>query len=366
MKIKINKQNFYEGIQTVKKAVSSKSNLPILSGILLETEDKKLKLVGTDLELGIECKVEANIINEGAVVLPANHLANIIRELPNEELVLNTNQKDNRTEITCDLSQFKINSSPADEFPLLPEVESNTECTLPQEEFKKIINRTKFATSNDESRPFLTGGLLLLDEQDLKMVATDSYRLAYSEYKLNQKFSTKKAIIPSKTLNELSKLLNSEEDIKFIITDNQILFEFSGITIISRLIEGQFPNYNQVIPDKENTIVKINKEELLNAAKRASLVAKNDSNIIKTEFVDNRLIIQSNAPEVGQAYEEVTTNQQGENTKISFNASYLIDVLKVLDEEEVLLKLSGELSPGIIKEANSNDYLHVIMPVRSN
>ncbi|MBM7624300.1 DNA polymerase III subunit beta [Sporohalobacter salinus] len=364
MQIKIDKNDFYDGIQTVRKAISSKSTLPILSGILIKTQEEELKLVGTDLELGIECKVNANIIKDGSIVLPANYLANIIRELPNKELNLEL-KEDNKVEISCGSSEFKIHGSPADEYPLLPEVNSDTEYNLSQETFQKMIDRIKFATSDDESRPFLTGGLLSIDNKNLKLVATDSYRLAYTQLELENDLEKQEIIIPSKTLDELSKLLTSEDDIRLLIADNQILFEFSGIVIISRLIEGQFPNYKQVIPNNHETEVKLERKKLLNSAKRAALVARNNSNIIKTKFHDNKLIIESNAPEVGQAYEELSTSQQGDNTEIAFNANYLIDVLKVIDEEEILIELSGELSPGVIKEVDNDNYIHVIMPVRS-
>ncbi|SDC43596.1 MULTISPECIES: DNA polymerase III subunit beta [unclassified Candidatus Frackibacter] len=366
MQIKVNKKELYEGIQIVSKAVSSKSTLPILSGILIKTVNDKLKLVGTDLEIGIECNVNAKIISNGSTVLPANYLTSIIRELPNQELELKVNEENN-AKIICDLSEFKINGFPADEFPLLPEIESGTEYLLKQKNLKTMIDRIKFATSNDESRPFLTGGLLLVEDQLLKMVATDSYRLSYTELNLDKELSDNKVIIPSKTLDELSKLLSSEEEkeVQILTTDNQMLFDFSGITIISRLIEGNFPNYNQVIPNNFSTQVTVKRKDLLNATKRASLFVKDNSNIIRTKFEDSRLIIESTSSKVGESYEELEIEQQGDNTEIAFNANYLMDVLKVIDSEEVLLELSGKLSPGVIKEMKSDEYIYVIMPVRS-
>ncbi|SJZ79680.1 DNA polymerase III subunit beta [Selenihalanaerobacter shriftii] len=364
MQIKVDKKEIYNGIKTVSKAVSSKSTLPILSGILMEAKDDKIKLVGTDLEIGIECSINAKVINEGNIVLPATYLSNIIKELPNQDIELIVDE-DNNAKINCNLSEFKIHGFPADEFPLLPEVEAGTQYKLEQQTFKNMIDRIKFATSNDESRPFLTGGLLLIEDQEIKMVSTDSYRLAYTELELNKDLSFNKVIIPSKTLSELSKLINSDEEMKILVTDNQILFEFSNITIISRLIEGQFPNYNQVIPNDSTTEIKVNKKELLNATKRASLFVKDNSNIIKTSFKNNKLIIESTGSKVGESYEEINTSQQGENTEIAFNANYLIDVLKVIKNDQVLIKLSGGLSPGVIQESNNDDYIYVIMPVRS-
>nr|WP_282580128.1 DNA polymerase III subunit beta [Natroniella sulfidigena] len=360
-------KEFYQGIQTVRKAVSSKTTLPILSGILLKTEGDKLKLVGTDLEIGIECFVNTQVIQEGAIVLPAQHFTNIIRELPNEEIILSAETSNNTAQIKCGNSQFNIHGSPADEFPLLPEVESGTKLTIEQQRLKKIIEQIKFATSKDENKPFLSGGLLLLEDETVKLIATDTYRLAYKENTITDKQGElTKAIIPNTTLQELTKLLdNQEEKTKIVLTDNQILFKFSGISVVSRLIEGQFPNYKQVIPDTSETEIVVNTQQLLQATKRAALLAKEDSDIIKVNFNEDGLIITSNAPEIGQAYEEIPISLVGQETEIAFNAKYLLDALKVISDEEVTIKLSGPLAPGVIKTKSEQEYIYVIMPVRS-
>jgi DNA polymerase-3 subunit beta len=195
----------------------------------------------------------------------------------------------------------------------------------------------------------------------------DTYRLAYREDEIsNTDLDLDEIIIPSKTLSELSKLLNdTDEEVEISITENQALFKFSGISIVSRLIEGQFPNYKQVIPDQNKTTAVVTKDKLLSATKRASLLAKQDSNIIKINLKSNKLVITANTPEVGQAYEEVPIELQGEETEIAFNAKYLIDCLKVISDEKVNLELSGSLSPGVIKTKNEYEYIYVIMPVRS-
>ncbi|MCK8826835.1 DNA polymerase III subunit beta [Natroniella acetigena] len=367
MRIKLQQKEFYQGIQTVRKAVSSKTTLPILSGILLKTEKGKLKLVGTDLEIGIECYVDTGIIQDGSIVLPAQHFANIIRELPNQEIILSAETSNNTAQIKCGNSQFNIHGSPADEFPLLPEIDSGTIFTVEQQKLKKIIEQIKFATSKDENKPFLSGGLLLLENKDIKLIATDTYRLAYKEDVTdNKKSDLTKAIIPNTTLQELTKLLdNKEERVEVILTDNQILFKFSGISVVSRLIEGQFPNYKQVIPDASETEVSVDTKELLQATKRAALLAKEDSDIIKINFNEDKLIITSNAPEIGQAYEEVPISLLGQETEIAFNAKYVLDALKVISDEEVNIKLSGPLAPGVIETSSEQKYIYVIMPVRS-
>ncbi|MGM0501537.1 MAG: DNA polymerase III subunit beta [Bacillota bacterium] len=367
MKIKVRQKDLYQGIQTAAKAVSSKTTLPILSGVLLETVDDKIKLVGTDLEIGIECFVNAEIISEGSIVLPAKYLTSIVRELPAEEIILTTEDSNNTSQIKCGNSQFNIHGSPADEFPLLPEVDSGINFSLEQNKLKEIINQIEFAVSDDESKPFLNGGLFLVTEQMIKVVATDTYRLAYRENEIEDKdLNIDQFIVPRKTLNELNKLLtDSEEEVNINITENQALFNFSGISIVSRLIEGQFPNYKQVIPDKNKTTATIDKNELLHATKRAALLAKQDSNIIKINLKSDKLVITANTPEVGQAYEEVPIELTGEETEIAFNAQYLIDCLKVISEDKVNLELSGSLSPGVIKTDNEYEYIYVIMPVRS-
>ena len=367
MKIKVKQNDLYKGIQTASKAVSSKTTLPILSGILLKTENNKIKLVGTDLEIGIECFVEAEIISEGSIVLPAKYLTSIIRELPNEEIILSTEESNNTSQIKCSNSQFNIHGSPADEFPLLPEVDSGINISMTQKKLKEIINQIEFAVSDDESKPFLNGGLVLVSDEKIKVVATDTYRLAYREDVIDEEdLDIDELIIPSKTLSELSKLLtDSDKKVKISVTENQALFNFSGISIVSRLIEGQFPNYKQVIPDKNKTTAVVNKDHLLSATKRAALLAKQDSNIIKINLKSDKLVITANTPEVGQAYEEVPIDLTGEETEIAFNARYLIDCLKVISDEKVNLELSGSLSPGVIKTKNENKYIYVIMPVRS-
>jgi len=365
MKIEVNQKEFHQCINTVRKGVSTKTTLPILSGILLKTEGDQLKLIGTDLEIGIESFVDANIIEGGEIVLPANYFGNIIKELPNDMVRMEVNQSNNTAFIKCGHSKFNINGFAADEFPTLPEIESGYSFSIAQSKFKDIINQVEFAISQDESKPFLNGGLLLLEEGEIKLVATDTYRLSYCHSPLEDQEVKLESIIPAKTIKELSRLLDhSEEELEIIITDNQILFSFSGIIMISRLIEGQFPNYKYVIPNKSSIQAKADKENLLRAIKRAALLARQDANIIKLNFAQDELVITANAPEVGQAFERVGISLSGDETEIAFNANYLIDALKAVDNEEVTLELSGPLAPGVVK-SQSGDYICVIMPVRS-
>ncbi len=367
MKLEIEQKQFYEGINIVRKAVSTQTTLPILSGILLKTEGDKLKLAGTDLEMGIEYFVEANIIKEGAIVLPARYFSGIIKELPNEKIILEMNSATNSVFLKCGNSKFNINGSPADEFPLLPKIDANKSFKMEQNKLQLMIEQVDFAVSKDDGRPFLTGGLLLAEDGEIKLITTDTYRLAYRKSSLNQEdINVEDIIIPGQTLSELRRLLtDTDEEVEICVTDNQILFSFAGISFHSRLIEGNFPNYKYVIPNTNKSKVEIDKNELLHATRRASLLAREDANIVKFNFGEDKVTITANAPEVGQAYEEVPNKLTGQETEIAFNANYLLDVLKVIDEEEVVLELSGPLSPGVIKNKERDDYIYVIMPVRS-
>ncbi len=368
MKIKVMQKEFYDAIQKVYKAVSNKTSLPILNGILLKTLDGQLRIVGTDLEIGIEVFLDVEIIKKGEVVLPADYLNNILREMTNQKIELNVDKSYN-TVLKTDNSKFNIHGSPAEEYPSLPEVNSEEFFTIKQNKLKEMIEQIKFSISKDDNKPFLTGGLMVLANNEIELVATDTYRLAYRKDRVNgEGIEDIEMIIPNQTLNELNRLMSdSEKELKMQFTESQILFEFNDLSLVSRLIEGQFPKYQQVIPKNNNSKVEVDKQSLLRAAKRAALFAKENSNIIKINLTSDKLIITSNAPDVGQAYEEIPVSLTGKKTEIAFNASYLIECLKTLDVEKISLELSDSLSPGVIK-INDNDsveYIYVIMPVRS-
>ncbi len=369
MKVEVNRKEFYDGIQQVKQAVSSKTSMPILSGILLATEENRLKLVGTDLEIGIESFVDVTVQESGAIVLPAQTLTRIVRELPNEQITLTTDDSTNTAQINCGHSKFNIHGSEADEFPTLPDLEDGIEFEVEQELFTNLIKQTEFAVSQDESKPFLTGGLLELNGSSVNLVATDTYRLAYrGEIIEGVDLEPEEVIIPDQTLSNIKKLAepDDEETIEVLITDNQALFTFSGLTMVSRLIEGEFPDYQQVIPDNNQTEVVADTKELLSSLKRAALVAREDSDTVKFDLRADKLIITSNAPEVGQAYEELTVEAKGDEIEFAFNANYMIDCLKAISAEQVTLHFADALSPGIVKPKSETEYVYVVMPVRSS
>ena len=368
MKFTIDQKSFLDGLQTVGRAVSSKNTLPVLSGVLIKAEEGRLKLVATDLEIGIECYVDAEITTKGELVLPASHLSSIIRELPSMDVEVDCDLKTNSAEIRCGNSHFSINGFPADDFPLLPKVDEGTAFVMCQPYLKEVIEQVKIATSTDETQPFLNGALLRINDQELNMASTNSYRLAHRMMNLEKGINEQlEVIIPNKTLDQMARLLGDDEEdsVKIQITENQILFEMNNILIISRLIEGKFPNYEPVIPKSSETFVKIERKDLLKAAKRVSLIAMSNSNIIKCKIDNGIVLLESADAEIGHAEEKIMVNMEGPAVEISFNSNYLMDGLKVIDSDQVQLCFSGKLSPLVLKPKEDVKYTYVISPIRS-
>jgi len=369
MKFKIEQKDLYEGIQIVQKAVANKQTMPILTGIYLEAKkDKGLHLIGTDLELGIEHYINADIKEEGSIVIPANSFTQLVRELPKEKINFDVDLDNYQINLSCSNSKFNLKGYDPDEYPQLPEINVPENFTLATEDLKKLIREVEFSTSNDETQPALTGSLFNINENEIIMVSTNTYRLAYSRMETDFNFENKEEIeiiLPSKTLNELTRLLDGEE-VEIFVDSNYIKFNFQDITIISRLIEGKFPNYRQVMPDKYNTKVFVDKKPLQNAVKRASLIAKMDSNVLNLKIKDNKLIINSANSEQGYAHEEINIDVEGPDQKITIDAGYLLDVLKIIDDDKVTLELIGPLNPFTLKKVDNDNYIYLIMPVRSD
>lgn len=366
MRFSASKDNLSYGVQVVQRAVSAKNPLPVLSGILLKAGNGHLTFTATDLELGIECVIPVTIEREGGIVLPAKYLGEIVRRLP--DLKINVDVKENNsTMIKYGDSVFDLLGLPPEDFPILPSIESESTLIIKQGEFKEMIKQVGFATSSDDNRPVFTGILMKIDEGTMKLVATDTHRLAFRqgviENGASQEYKT--VIVPGKTLNELNRIMSGDdEDLKIAFGDNQAVFEMKGIKLISRLIEGQFPNYKQVIPQGCKTKIKVRTKHLLEATERASLLAKEGANVVKFTISKEQLVINSNSPEIGKIEEQLPVEMEGEETQIAFNSKYLIDVLRVIDAEDILLELTGSLSPGIIKPFDEDNYIYLILPIR--
>ncbi|MTI61880.1 MAG: DNA polymerase III subunit beta [Firmicutes bacterium] len=368
MLFNIFQKDFYNGIQIVEKAVSSKSTMTILTGIYIEAVlDKGIHLIANNLEIGIEYWVDAEIKEEGAIVLPAVQLTNIIRELPAADVLFKADMEHFNVNINCLNSEFNIKGFEADEFPQLPEIKGSYSLKVPSLNYKEMIDEVKFATSNDQTQPALTGGLMSINDNSMNLVTTNTYRLAFSKINntsvIDQNINV---ILPGNTLNELSHLIDNDnnEDLTMLISENYIRFNFNDIVFISRLIEGKFPNYQQVLPDSSNTKVKIDRTEFSKAVKRVSLIARHDTNVVTLIINQNWMDIKSNKSDIGNAHETIEIELEGDTQKIDVDANYLMDVLKVLKEDTIVIELIGSLNPLTIKKEINGDYIYLIMPVR--
>lgn len=361
MKIQTTKENFLAAIQTVQNIVSPRSALPILSNILIETHNNSLGLVATDLDVGMSCEIPVNTQEEGSITLPAKKLSDIIKELPEGNVVIVV-KKNNLVDIECEKCRFKLMGLPKDEFPKFPEFKDKETLQIEQATLKKMLNLTAFAVSHEETRYILNGILIEVKENNLKLVATDGRRLAMVEGKIST--SSKKefgVIIPIKAINELNRNLKDDGKVAITLGTNQILFDINGVLIVSRLIEGTFPNYKQVIPEPTEKKVKLNREVFLAAIRRANLLSTPDFQAIKLEVFKNKMVVSKSTPDVGESREELDIEYQGKELIIGFNPHYLIDVLKNLTDESLFFELSDADKPGVIR---TGGYLYLVLPMR--
>ena len=360
------KNNLIEGINITSKAISNRTTMPILECLLLECNVDGFVLMGNDLEIGIISKVNANIKRNGQIAIDAKVFSEIIRKLPDKEIYIEVDDR-NMVIIKCDMSEYKIMGQSGDEFSRPNVIDKNDGYIIFQSELKDMIRRTIFSVSVDESKPTLLGELIEIKDGFINIVALDGYRVSYKKSMIGQNDYIK-VIIPSKTMNEISKILSS--DLEAIITlyvdNNHILFDLGESIVVSRLLEGEFYSYNQIFSNNYNTKIKVNKTEILLGIERASLissVAKKEP--VKLSIEENKIIITSNTS-LGTAHEEVITEKEGEDLKIAFNPKYIIDALKAIDDEYVNLLFTSPLSPCMINPIESDEYKYLVLPLRLN
>ncbi len=388
MKVICSQKSLENGTQIVQKAISTKLGLPIYSGILFEvTNDDRIHLFATDLEIGIDCYISAQIIEHGSVVIPSKIFIDLIRKFPEGNIELEVD-KDNIIHIKEeDSSSYKILGFSAEEFSPFPEIQSKVKVKLTHKVLKDTIQEVIFASSKDESRSFLNGILWKKVEKELEVAATDSHRLALKKIKLTGKNKIEsdvqfEVIIPQRTLSELFKLLNFEDDsiVEIGIGEKQVVFilnpegEKNKIRLFSRIIDGQFPDYYQIIPTQFKTRIKIDTEEFRQKMERITLFVKEDLNTIKMEVHlynqqegENRgeLILKANTPDIGEAYEQIPCLVEGEYVEITFNSRYIIDVLRIIKTDHTEIGLNENLSPALIKPVEKEEqYIYVLMPIR--
>jgi len=361
MKFKVDKNILAKGLDTIQNVISAKATLPILANFLLETQKNNLRLTATDLNIGISCVIPVEIQEPGAITLPARRFNSIIKELSDTEIVINA-KKNNIVTIETDSCQFKIIGLAAEEFPKLPEFKDKEVIELEQALLKQMLHRTSFAVSLDETRYILNGIMFKINQSNLTLVATDGKRLAIDTKKLNKTAGKEiNMIVPIKTIQELQRNLQDEGTLSIIIGANQVLFDLGSAIVISRLIEGEFPDYQQVIPAAAESKIKINREQFLLAIRRAALLSTPDYQAVKFEVFKNKLVLSKSTPDVGESREEVAMEYSGKELLIGFNPNYLSDVLKNLEGEIVELEISGSEKPGVIRDEG---YVYIVLPMR--
>jgi DNA polymerase-3 subunit beta len=365
MKVSVLKENLAKALSLTGRVVSTRGSLEILSNIMISTESGRLKLSATNLEVGVNYWLGAKVDKQGAITVPAKLFSDVINSINSEKVELTLEELD--LHITSQNDKLTIKGISVDEFPLIPSMDV-TALNINSKILKDALNMVNFAAALDESRPVLSGVYMHAEGDVITFAATDSYRLAEKTLKLPKKIADKyEVIIPAKALIELTRVLGDlNEDIKICINDNQILFAASELEFTSRLIDGNFPNYKQIIPEGNDTKASLSKNEFNGALKVASLFARESANSINI-FVRSKGKVEINAvsSQVGDSNSVINADVEGKDGEISFNSKYIIDVLNNIKEDKIEFEISGKLNPGVIRPEGSKDYTYIIMPLRS-
>ncbi len=368
MKIVCEKEKLLKGINSVINGVASKTTMPVLEGILIQTNDKEVKLTTYDLEIGIEYIIECDVQQQGNTVVNAIMFSEIIRKLPNTEITITINDN-NLLVIECEGSLYKLATMNPDEFPELPKINIDNSIEIEQNLLKNMVRKTIFAVSNEENRPIFTGCLFEVKDNKLNVVAVDGYRLAIKSNILNSKSNDFSVVIPGKTLNEINKIImDSFETIKIGVSKNQALFEMENCKIVTRLLDGEFLNYRNAVPSNWETRIRVNKNNIQNCFERiilisASSIEKEKKYPVKISTEIGKVTI-SCTNQTGDAKEEIYVTTEGKNLEAGFNPRYFLDALKVIDDEEIYIDFGTNISPCIIRPIENDEYTYMILPIR--
>ncbi len=368
MKIICEKEKLLKGINSVINGVASKTTMPVLEGILIETNEKEVKLTTYDLEIGIEYIIECNVQEQGNTVVNAIMFSEIIRKLPDTEITISINSN-NLLEIECEGSLYKLATMNPDEFPELPKINIDNSIEIEQNLLKNMIRKTIFAVSNEENRPIFTGCLFEVKNNKLNVVAVDGYRLALKTNILNSNTTNFNAVIPGKTLNEINKIiLDSFDTVKIGISKNQALFEMENCKIVTRLLEGEFLKYDNAIPSNWETRIRVNKNIIQNCFERIILISSSSIERekkypVKISIEIGKVVI-SCTNQTGDAKEEIIVETEGKNLEAGFNPRYFLDALKVIEDEEIYIEFGTNISPCVITPIENDEYKYMILPIR--
>lgn len=368
MKLSCTQENLNKGLNIVSRIVSPRGTLPVLNNILLKTDEGRLKLSATDLEIGINTWIGAKVDKEGSITIPSRLITDYINT--NDDKKIDLELKDTTLSLESEKYKANIKGIESSEFPLIPEIKKENITIIKSKDLRKAINQVSFTCALDETRPVLTGVLLKIKEDQLKLVATDSYRLAEKTINLEKRVSSEiNVIVPQRAMNELARILGEkEEKVEFKIGENQILFSFGETQLVSRLIEGSFPDYEQIIPKKLETKIILSVNEFANVIKMASYFARETANNIKLKIPkggkNKKIEVLAVSPQIGDNLSSLEAQIEGKEIEIAFNAKFILDVLNVSDEDQIILETIDKLSPGIIKPLKNKNYFYIIMPLR--
>lgn len=366
MKIICTKSNLAKGVGIVSKAVPSKTTIPILECILIDATASMIKLTANDMELGIETIIEGDIVQPGMIALDAKIFSEIVRKLPDSEIVITTDDND-QTLITCEKAKFQIAGKSGSDFAYLPYIEKNESILVLQYTLKEVIRQTIFSIADTESNKLMTGELFEVEDHILKVVSLDGHRISIRKIELKASYDHKKVVVPGKTLMEISKILSgdAESEVQIYFAENHIVFEFDQTVVVSRLIEGEYFRIEQMLSSDYETKVHINKKELLNCIDRATLLVKEgDKRPIIIQIGDDTMELKIQS-QLGSMDEEIFITKEGKDLLIGFNPKFLIDALRVIDDEEVTLYFMNSKAPCFIKDEKET-YVYLILPVNFN
>jgi DNA polymerase III subunit beta len=366
VKLTLSTQDLLSQLQNVTRVASTRSAVQALSGVLLRAAGGSCELMATDVEVSLQVSVPAEVSSEGSVVLPARLLLDVVRSLTNETLTLELRAAENDVEIVCGGATFHFRTLRAEDFPSLPRPVADGRISLPTQAFVDTVTKVSRSASHDETRPVLTGILVSASGQELVMVATDSYRLSVKRTTLDSAVSGSfEANVPARALQELARIAagGGEERLSVGVQDGQVVFEVAGAVLSSRLIDGQFPNYRQLLPDAVEHELRLSAAELSGVVRRISLLAQKNSPL-RLQFSEGQLTVSAQTPDVGEATESIPVPFQGEPFEIGFNADFLRDGLESVETDELVLRLISPVRPGLIESPDTSDFIYLIMPIR--
>ncbi len=372
MRVSCLQENLAKGLSVVGRAVATRSTLPVLSNVMLATDNGRLKLSATDLEIGINCWIGAKVEEDGAITVPARSFIDLVNSLPPERIDMELIVRTQTLNLKCARYEANLKGIDAQEFPLIPSAEEGEgQITLETDAFREMIEQVVFAAATDESRPILTGVLAKFEGKQLTLAAADGFRLSVRSIELPMETEPASIIIPARALAEVARISTEEETIALIIASNrnQVLFHTPNVELVSQLIEGNFPDYQQIIPKTYATRTVVNTNSFLRACKTANIFARDAANIVRLQIVPGgelapgHMTVTATSAELGDNVGEMDASIEGDEIEIAFNVKYLIDVLSVIDSADVALETTTPSSPGVIRPVGDEDFVHVIMPM---